>query len=140
MNSAKYTQRKLSIKFGMTLGVINKIFKNKDSLKQTKISKKEKYSLMDIYNCDKQFVTQACFSKILILKHTFYPIVINLVENNGKVADEFPAYDENDYRDDVFIDSLIPLIEEETNHKHSIDYSTRSEIDIEDIISRIEAL
>ncbi|OAF64680.1 hypothetical protein A3Q56_07608 [Intoshia linei] len=47
---------------------------------------------------------QACFSKILILEYTFYQILINLVENNGKVTDEFPAYDENDYSDDKFID------------------------------------
>ncbi|OAF67184.1 hypothetical protein A3Q56_05108 [Intoshia linei] len=63
------------------------------------------------------------------------------MENNGKVTDKFPAYDENDYRDDEFIDYSILPIEEDTNHKHSIDYSTYSEIDIEDdIISRIEAL
>ncbi|OAF66893.1 hypothetical protein A3Q56_05376 [Intoshia linei] len=37
MNNAKYTQRELSIKFGMPLGAINKILKNKDSLKQLKI-------------------------------------------------------------------------------------------------------
>ncbi|OAF65831.1 hypothetical protein A3Q56_06400 [Intoshia linei] len=81
---------------------------------------------------------QACFSKILMLEHTFYQIVINLVENNGNVTNEFRAYDENDYSDDEFIDSLIPLIEEDTNHKDSIDYSTCSEIDIKDeIISRI---
>ncbi|OAF69787.1 hypothetical protein A3Q56_02467 [Intoshia linei] len=54
-------------------------------------------------------------------EHTFYQIVINLVENNGNVTDEFRAYDENDYSDDEFIDSLIPLIEEDTNHKDSID-------------------
>ncbi|OAF71550.1 hypothetical protein A3Q56_00658 [Intoshia linei] len=71
----------------------------------------------------------------------FYQIVINLVENDGKVTDEFPAYDETDYSDDEFIDSLIPPIEEDTNHKDNIDYSTCSEIDIEDdIISRMEAL
>ncbi|OAF71271.1 hypothetical protein A3Q56_00944 [Intoshia linei] len=69
---------------------------------------------------------QTCFSKILILEHTFYQIVINLVENNGKVTDEFPAYDENDYSDDEFIDSFIPPIKEDTNHKDSIDYSTCS--------------
>ncbi|OAF70358.1 hypothetical protein A3Q56_01794 [Intoshia linei] len=34
MNSAKYTQRELRIKFGMPLAVINKILKNRDSLKQ----------------------------------------------------------------------------------------------------------
>ncbi|OAF68979.1 hypothetical protein A3Q56_03250 [Intoshia linei] len=55
----------------------------------------------------------ACFSKILILEHTFYQIVINLVENNGKVTDKFPAYDENDYSDDEFIDSLIQPIEDD---------------------------
>ncbi|OAF68415.1 hypothetical protein A3Q56_03848, partial [Intoshia linei] len=70
--------------------------------------------------------------------HTFYQIVINLVENNENVTDEFSAYDENDYSDNEFIDSLIPHIEENTNHKDKIDYSTCSEIDIEDdIISRI---
>ncbi|OAF72098.1 hypothetical protein A3Q56_00142 [Intoshia linei] len=51
-------------------------------------SKEEKYSPLDIYNCDETPV-------FLILEHTFYQIVINLVENNGKVTDEFPAYDEN---------------------------------------------
>ncbi|OAF70738.1 hypothetical protein A3Q56_01395 [Intoshia linei] len=62
-------------------------------------------------------------------EHTFYQIVIYLVENNAKITDEFPAYDENDYSDDEFIDYLILPIEEDTNHKDSFDYSTCSEIE-----------
>ncbi|OAF68114.1 hypothetical protein A3Q56_04162 [Intoshia linei] len=91
-------------------------------------SKEEKYNPMDIYNCDET----GLFFKNSNSKHRFYQIVINLVENNGKVTDEFSAYDENDYSDDEFKDSLIPPIEDNTNHKYSIDYSTCSEIDIED--------
>ncbi|OAF64155.1 hypothetical protein A3Q56_08144 [Intoshia linei] len=92
-------------------------------------SKEEKYSPMDIYNCNETglFFKNSNSRTLESVEAFSEKRIIYLVENNAKVTDEFPAYDENDYNNDEFIDTPI---EEDTNHNDSFDYSTCSEIEI----------